>query len=690
MLKASATSLSSLFKNKKTPVLPSDKWNPLIPPLKHIGLRFIDHEKHKNEDSGGAVGWSERQREMLEQIAQLGDNDKPKHLEKELIELMLDDRNVWVSKFLQPEFTALPSVESRRPNQLERFTAHAYEKLTFYHLSRALKWLKLAFAMVNAKTRGIDEDELLLWWLHNYKNEADPQAYLEHNQSLLKTTELLYQMISCALYLYQPSDVTNREIPGIPGSGAFPGRMKADDRETIDNYTQVSLPDNPFERFDDDVLELFQSARAQSHMPTDRSSSKKSQQSVDSYQAPKVDPSQTPATISLVTDLINAKFDDIRNMFEKLSPSITMPAEEMRAKESQRSQSLPSSRKGQTKRIEYPRDDETDTIADNNDGSHSDDSENSKHSRKPKNRGKSKKSESDDNSDEDDNEEFWNHLPETNSASVHVLSVDSLPIFSGRDESREVAYQWLKRFEQMARVSGWSEKERIAWFPSYLSPTIRSWYSQIGPGQQKTWKDVKRKFVKDWILNPLPKLDKYFTMIQEPKESLKSFFYRFNSAAQNAKVEYWKKPKILQEHILRFCSAIEGDRLAEKTYKSIEELEFHLDAQRKKQVLRQARHRHTDTSTPLKREKNRHRHIASLMAALAESDGDSKEHYREQLGFWKKSGVNDMPKSEQAFLKAFVFNQPTKILADTGANLTRRKLESMGLVPIALARLVCM
>ncbi|CAK4778303.1 unnamed protein product, partial [Aphanomyces euteiches] len=267
--------------------------------------------------------------------------------------------------------------------------------------------------------------------------------------------------------------------------------------------------------------------------------------------------------------------------------------------------------------------------ADNNDGSHSDDSENSKHSRKPKNRGKSKKSESDDNSDEDDNEEFWNHLPETNSASVHVLSVDSLPIFSGRDESREVAYQWLKRFEQMARVSGWSEKERIAWFPSYLSPTIRSWYSQIGPGQQKTWKDVKRKFVKDWILNPLPKLDKYFTMIQEPKESLKSFFYRFNSAAQNAKVEYWKKPKILQEHILRFCSSIEyealGDRLAEKTYKSIEELEFHLDAQRKKQVLRQARHRHTDTSTPLKREKNRDRHIASLMAALAESDGDSSD-----------------------------------------------------------------
>ncbi|KAH9117204.1 hypothetical protein AeMF1_008991 [Aphanomyces euteiches] len=54
----------------------------------------------------------------------------------------------------------------------------------------------------------------------------------------------------------------------------------------------------------------------------------------------------------------------------------------------------------------------------------------------------------------------------------------------------------------------------------------------------------------------------------------------------------------------------------------------------------------------------------------------------EQLGFWKKSDSNDIPKSEQAFLKAFIFNQPAKILADTGANLSvihRRLADSLKL-----------
>ncbi|CAK4163251.1 unnamed protein product, partial [Aphanomyces euteiches] len=261
ILKA-ATSSESHFENKKASEWKPERWNPLLPPLKCIGIRFIDPERSlKTDDSPDANDWNNHLRLMLDTIARLGDQEKPTHLENELIEVMLDGRNVWVSKFLEPEFAVISTSEAGQTKQLECFSAPAYEKLTFYHVLLALKWLKTAFTMVNAKTREIDEDELLLWWLHNYKNESDPQVHLKHNQSLLKTTELLYQIISCALYLYQPNDVVDREIPGIPDSGGFHGKNVKVLKEKMDSSTQVALPENPFEQFDDDVLEIFQTPK---------------------------------------------------------------------------------------------------------------------------------------------------------------------------------------------------------------------------------------------------------------------------------------------------------------------------------------------------------------------------------------------------------------------------------------------
>ncbi|ETV71711.1 hypothetical protein H257_13141 [Aphanomyces astaci] len=159
---------------------------------------------------------------------------------------------------------------------------------------------------------------------------------------------------------------------------------------------------------------------------------------------------------------------------------------------------------------------------------------------------------------------------------MHVLSMDSLPIFSGSEDNREASYQWVRRYEQLSRLSGWMEQEKIAWFPSYLSKT-------------------------EWITNPLPKADKYYRMTQEPKEPLKTFFYRFNSAAQSVRVEYWKSASILEDHIGRFCMALEdeslGDRLFQMVFSSIDDLDRHLDSQRKNQILRQIKNRQVYTSS---------------------------------------------------------------------------------------------
>ncbi|RLO11699.1 hypothetical protein DYB28_006440 [Aphanomyces astaci] len=121
-----------------------------------------------------------------------------------------------------------------------------------------------------------------------------------------------------------------------------------------------------------------------------------------------------------------------------------------------------------------------------------------------------------------------------------------------------------------------SVTEKIAWFPSYLSKTVRAWFNQLQPHYKHSWKDIKRNFGKEWITNPLPKADKYYHMTQEPKEPLKTFFYRFNSAGQSARMEYWKSASKLEDHIGRLFMALEdeslGDRLSQMVFSSIDDL----------------------------------------------------------------------------------------------------------------------
>ncbi|RHY85465.1 hypothetical protein DYB26_011492, partial [Aphanomyces astaci] len=121
-----------------------------------------------------------------------------------------------------------------------------------------------------------------------------------------------------------------------------------------------------------------------------------------------------------------------------------------------------------------------------------------------------------------------------------------------------------------------SVTEKIAWFPSYLSKTVRAWFNQLQPHYNHSWKDIKRNFGKEWITNPLPKADKYYHMTQEPEEPLKTFFYRFNSAGQSARMEYWKSASKLEDHIGRLFMALEdeslGDRLSQMVFSSIDDL----------------------------------------------------------------------------------------------------------------------
>ncbi|RHZ40265.1 hypothetical protein DYB31_016612 [Aphanomyces astaci] len=125
-----------------------------------------------------------------------------------------------------------------------------------------------------------------------------------------------------------------------------------------------------------------------------------------------------------------------------------------------------------------------------------------------------------------DDKDLWDNLRSMgHQGAMHVLSMDSMPVFSGSEYNREASYQWMRRYEQLSRLSGWTEQEKIAWFPSYMSKTVRAWFNQLQPNYKQSWKEIKSKLAKEWITNPLPKADKYYHMTQEPKEPLKTFFY---------------------------------------------------------------------------------------------------------------------------------------------------------------------
>ncbi|CAK4626105.1 unnamed protein product [Aphanomyces euteiches] len=182
-------------------------------------------------------------------------------------------------------------------------------------------------------------------------------------------------------------------------------------------------------------------------------------------------------------------------------------------------------------------------------------------------------------SDDDD----WAPSRNSRHGSVNVMSVDSLPIFHGDEGGSEAAYHWIQRFELLADTSRWNDKAKISWFASYLGKPVRTWLKQ-------------KLFVREWIKSPTSKSDKYLHMIQEPGESLKSFFYRFNSAAITANVRYWKYQDVLDDHISKFCSALEdvalGDQLSQMSFPNIGALERYLDAQRKKIALRRLKTRY--------------------------------------------------------------------------------------------------
>ncbi|ETV65412.1 hypothetical protein H257_17841 [Aphanomyces astaci] len=82
-----------------------------------------------------------------------------------------------------------------------------------------------------------------------------------------------------------------------------------------------------------------------------------------------------------------------------------------------------------------------------------------------------------------DDEDLWDNLPSMgHQGAMHVLSMDSLPVFSGSEDNRE------------ASVDGTRKDSLVLFVPEQDCASL---FQQLQPHYKQSWKDIKRKFAKE-------------------------------------------------------------------------------------------------------------------------------------------------------------------------------------------------
>ncbi|KAG9398295.1 hypothetical protein AC1031_014884 [Aphanomyces cochlioides] len=164
---------------------------------------------------------------------------------------------------------------------------------------------------------------------------------------------------------------------------------------------------------------------------------------------------------------------------------------------------------------------------------------------------------------------------------IHLLNMESIPVFNGAKDGRDKAHQWIRKFSEIGRMSGWNDKEIMANFEIYVGKSVRSWYLQLKPEAKSSWAVLRQRFISRWAVPQMSKEDKYHQMVQEQGEEVMEFFFRFNHAARDCNYQYWKKGSKLNDHICRFCTKLLdvelGKRIGGNIFKDIDELEDYLD-----------------------------------------------------------------------------------------------------------------
>ncbi|KAF0741588.1 hypothetical protein Ae201684P_017881 [Aphanomyces euteiches] len=201
--------------------------------------------------------------------------------------------------------------------------------------------------------------------------------------------------------------------------------------------------------------------------------------------------------------------------------------------------------------------------------------------------------------DDDDDLGEWNldaapvGLSSNNGPRLQVLALEPLQRFSGSVDGTDAASNFLRRFEENAAASGWTDDEAKRKFRLAVGRTVQDWYNQLRADERSTWKALRASFVREYILSPVPNQEVYYTMRQKENETIREYLFHFNAAATKIGLKYDTVRKHFVDHLRCFCNSladpIQAKWISLMRFASLDDLKEYLNDQRHTEALREHR-----------------------------------------------------------------------------------------------------
>jgi hypothetical protein len=130
------------------------------------------------------------------------------------------------------------------------------------------------------------------------------------------------------------------------------------------------------------------------------------------------------------------------------------------------------------------------------------------------------------------------------------ISPNAIKRFDGTNSPSENRH-WWKEFEYLCLAGSWTDWEKCKYLSMYLRGTAEAWFHQIPPADRKSWPKLASSFRLEFCAGRDSELERYINLTRNKDESVRSYFWRINTAARKARISL-SEGKSLDEHINRF------------------------------------------------------------------------------------------------------------------------------------------
>lgn len=158
------------------------------------------------------------------------------------------------------------------------------------------------------------------------------------------------------------------------------------------------------------------------------------------------------------------------------------------------------------------------------------------------------------------------------------VPLDSQAAFDGK-EGEEVARGWLKMFEYNADAMGKQKRHRCSHMKLLLKGSAIHWYNSLPVETQHHWKKLRDAFDTRFCRTKTDAAELYWSAYRNSGEDAVEYFWRLNSLARRARIDYNRTPEAEKKHIMHYASTmgecVDKRRIA--MMKSVDSLSTFLD-----------------------------------------------------------------------------------------------------------------